>query len=765
VSRPRSALTGALLVGVLAAASITLGQQAARSVSSDVVASGAGSMASARGARRLLRNGKDYLSYGQYERALQFFAEAEARQTELTATERLELQQSIDKARRGLHETADAAQPSYAKSGPRPRPGAIAAAPAASERPEPNPDAVQLTGATVAEPAQAARPSAASAKTPRPVATDLDPWGMPVVAAPAPSGASPAQTPGSGAAPVFGAASAPTTPNPITVASLEDLHPKSPAATPTPASNPQPSTDPQPSSADPAPIFGAGALVDQPPGPSRSAPQGPAPPSAAPPTTGESAFTPPPLPIEPTPPADSLEPPPAAEPTAPAPLAPLSSAAAPSEARPSSTPAAPAVEPGAPASPGEDGSQTPDARRQTPKSDDEGQATEEPSGVSRGLDPATLPPLPEEPAPPASSSEPAAQPVPVPVPDATAPNPPANDTSSLGTPHSAFDTELGTRHSALGTDLPPLPPDANDLTTGAPALATPDTTAAPSTGAAAPVPAPESVPAPVASPAPAPAAAFSMPPLPPGPPSSPRIRPAPAQDFGALPPLPGERSRRGAAARPAFTSVEEVPFPGSFRSSLTPEQLREVEQIARLQDEAAGQPRTPPPFLNPGATTAESEPPMTRLELPRAPSPSEARPLRSIPVPEDFVPLGPRRWEPLRKYWAAAATCHTPLYFQDAVLERYGYSVEQHFGPLGRFMTYPIDDPKQSKLRNQIAQPWFSAGLFAAQIVLLPVNMVLDPPWEPEYDLGYWRPGDRVPTDIYYLPLHGVGPPLRGSRY
>ena len=53
----------------------------------------------------------------------------------------------------------------------------------------------------------------------------------------------------------------------------------------------------------------------------------------------------------------------------------------------------------------------------------------------------------------------------------------------------------------------------------------------------------------------------------------------------------------------------------------------------------------------------------------------------------------------------------------------------------------------------------------AAQIALLPYNLIMDPPWEAEYDLGYYRPGDRVPTDITYLPLFGVGPPLRGMNY
>ena len=67
----------------------------------------------------------------------------------------------------------------------------------------------------------------------------------------------------------------------------------------------------------------------------------------------------------------------------------------------------------------------------------------------------------------------------------------------------------------------------------------------------------------------------------------------------------------------------------------------------------------------------------------------------------------------MRKYWTAPATCHMPLYFQDASLERYGHSVEQFFGPLG-----PVPDAtrsttrRQSKQRFQILQPAFSAGLY-----------------------------------------------------
>jgi hypothetical protein len=209
----------------------------------------------------------------------------------------------------------------------------------------------------------------------------------------------------------------------------------------------------------------------------------------------------------------------------------------------------------------------------------------------------------------------------------------------------------------------------------------------------------------------------------------------------------------------------------NVRSTLSPELQREVERIAQKQEDdlrARGAPARSIPGEMPGEVgglTASPGLPSPRLEISRAPSPTEARPIRAIPVPDEFVPLAKREWEPQRKYWSSAAVCHMPLYFQDAGLERYGESVEQGVGPLGRYLSFPVDDPKQSIQRNQLAQPFASIGLFAAQIALLPYNLIMDPPWEAEYDLGYFRPGDRVPTDTIYLPLTGVGPPLHGKRY
>jgi hypothetical protein len=221
------------------------------------------------------------------------------------------------------------------------------------------------------------------------------------------------------------------------------------------------------------------------------------------------------------------------------------------------------------------------------------------------------------------------------------------------------------------------------------------------------------------------------------------------------PPLPPSRSD---------ILIPDRPNPSS---TLRPELRREVEMIVRQQEDdlrrrqqAQGQPS------GRGRDTIGSDlRAQTQLDISRAPSPAEARPIKAIPVPEDWVPLPPRTWAAQRKYWAAAATCHLPLYFQDPVLERYGHSVEQFFGPVGRYLTYPLDDPTQSTQRNQILQPFFSAGLFAFQIAALPYNVIMDPPWEAQYDLGYYRPGDKVPTDTYWLPLHGYGPPLRGSNY
>jgi len=339
-------------------------------------------------------------------------------------------------------------------------------------------------------------------------------------------------------------------------------------------------------------------------------------------------------------------------------------------------------------------------------------------------------------------------------------------------------------------ELPPLPPGVTDnppasqeptsrpapaAETGPTQNAAPDPAAPPAAAAASPAVLESSQPAgaaesrPGAEP-PAPAAAAE--------PAVPVPAPAPVEAGFGQP-----RSAAAPLAAPAATGAAmthtSVPGSDSFiprrenaPSTLRPDLQRRVEEIARMQEEELSRnqarPAPGPQPAVPGAPDTIADlrtQTQTQVDISRAPSPAEARPIRAIPVPEDWVPLSRRDWSAQRKYWAAAATCHMPLYFQDPMLERYGHSVEQYFGPLGRYMAYPVDDHTQTTQRNQMVQPFFSVGLFAWQIATWPYALVVDPPWEAQYDLGYWRPGDKIPTDLYYQPLTGIGPPLRGRNY
>ena len=246
------------------------------------------------------------------------------------------------------------------------------------------------------------------------------------------------------------------------------------------------------------------------------------------------------------------------------------------------------------------------------------------------------------------------------------------------------------------------------------------------------------------------------------------------RDAPADPRRLGDRRRgRRRPGRPGVRRGPVLPPPaGGPASRLRPDQERQIaEAIARLEREEAtprqaqGRGRLQPESDTAPRGSTSNLQTQTQYDIARAPSPAEARPIKAIPVPEDWVPLAPRSWTPQRKYWAAAATCHLPLYFQDPVLERYGHSVEQFVGPAGRYLAYPVNDPRQSTQRNQILQPFFSMGLFAFQIGVWPYTAIMDPPWEAQYDLGYYRPGDMVPVDVFWLPLHGYGPPLHGNSY
>jgi len=355
-----------------------------------------------------------------------------------------------------------------------------------------------------------------------------------------------------------------------------------------------------------------------------------------------------------------------------------------------------------------------------------------------GTQPAMPSPVPADgldlPALPAPAASPAAEPAPGPV-ETPAQSPAPAQATLEPSPSPASTLELPA--------LPASAPEADPSTS--PAQAT-----APSAGEPAAAPLPQ-LPRPD-EPAPRPA---------PGPNDSPPAQPAAEPPPAAEAPPAADAS---SMPNPAVSGEEMTPTNPRSASILSRRHREEIERIAqRVGSAAPGEPGgTQPADPNAGAAPTQGS---TRLELIRAPSPTEARPLRRIPVPEEFVPLGPREWNPNRKYWAPAGTCHMILYFQDPVLERYGQGVEQSLGPIGRYFSYPLDDPRQSNQRNQILQPFYSIGKFCFQVGTLPYKLVVDPPWEAEYDLGYYRPGDVIPPDTIMITPTGVGPPLKGRKY
>lgn len=81
----------------------------------------------------------------------------------------------------------------------------------------------------------------------------------------------------------------------------------------------------------------------------------------------------------------------------------------------------------------------------------------------------------------------------------------------------------------------------------------------------------------------------------------------------------------------------------------------------------------------------------------------------------------PYLWEGTGYTWHSAAFCHSPLYFEQPNLERYGQ------GPCHPWAT-PV-----------------SAGRFLGQVTTLPLAVIWSPPWSRSCTLGHHRPGDLAP--------------------
>jgi hypothetical protein len=100
-----------------------------------------------------------------------------------------------------------------------------------------------------------------------------------------------------------------------------------------------------------------------------------------------------------------------------------------------------------------------------------------------------------------------------------------------------------------------------------------------------------------------------------------------------------------------------------------------------------------------------------------------------MPVPND-LPTSPtdRGFVPTEFAWSASNVYHNPLYFEDFALERYGHT------------------------HHPVVQPFVSIGKFTGQFIGLPYKMAIDPVWDEEYVLGWYRPGELAPHLFYQVP-------------
>jgi hypothetical protein len=88
----------------------------------------------------------------------------------------------------------------------------------------------------------------------------------------------------------------------------------------------------------------------------------------------------------------------------------------------------------------------------------------------------------------------------------------------------------------------------------------------------------------------------------------------------------------------------------------------------------------------------------------------------------------PRNFPDLGMCWTPPHTQYYPLYFEDPALERYGHT------------------------HHHLIQPIISSARMSGQLVMMPYQMVMVPPWELHSPLGWYRPGDVVPKLHYPFP-------------
>jgi hypothetical protein len=113
------------------------------------------------------------------------------------------------------------------------------------------------------------------------------------------------------------------------------------------------------------------------------------------------------------------------------------------------------------------------------------------------------------------------------------------------------------------------------------------------------------------------------------------------------------------------------------------------------------------------------------IRMPSGQFPPDVAAAKFASVPVYYQGYGTRRgWSDSCFGWEAPAVFYKPLYFEDVNLERYGI----HHGCL---------------------QPVISFGHFFTRCACLPYKLLVQPPCECIYTLGYERPNNCIPLYCY----------------
>ncbi|ODA29615.1 hypothetical protein A6X21_08050 [Planctopirus hydrillae] len=137
-------------------------------------------------------------------------------------------------------------------------------------------------------------------------------------------------------------------------------------------------------------------------------------------------------------------------------------------------------------------------------------------------------------------------------------------------------------------------------------------------------------------------------------------------------------------------------------------------------------------------------------EIPR----NRAREMASTLPTQVMVTGISRPWLWQEVEWEAAATRHLPLYFEEPMLERLGYT----HGWGRETCDYCATDC--DRMKAEAFQPFVSAAAFFGRVPILPYQMGVDLPWEPIYTLGEPLPGSPAPYEKRMIPWS-----LRGALF